>query len=122
MARATGTLASLGTTWLSLALVLCVVGGCADPAAELVGSWRQVDGSRPGTRLILQADGTGKLEIPGSVNYQLDGWQVETDNQLLLRVFDESFRVRFVHNENSLEISRAEAFDAVNGTYRRQRG
>jgi len=105
-----------------VATAVLLLAGCGDPAAKLVGTWTQFEGNRPETRLILRDDGTGKLEVPGGVNYQLDEWLVESDRHLRFRIFDQDVLVRFVRNDDLLELSRVEAFDAVNGTYRRQGG
>lgn len=101
-----------------LALLLTACGGVSD---RLVGSWLQVEGARPQSRLILNEDGTGKLEIQGGVNYQLDSWSVESERHIRFQIYQQEVLARFVLNGDSLEISRVESFE-MNGTYRRESG
>ena len=105
--------------FLPLAFIVLLLGGCSDPTEQLVGQWVQTEGSRPQTRLIFRPDGTGKMEVQGGVNYQLDAWEVESERHLKFRIYNQDVIARFILNEDSLELSRVEDFDEMNGTYRR---
>ena len=100
------------------ALLMLVATGCADTSSQLVGEWVQIEGARPDTRLTLREDGTGKLEVQGGVNYQLESWVVESERHVKFQIYNQSVLARFVLNDDSLELSRVDSFD-MNGTYRR---
>ncbi len=108
---------------LAVVFIACLgLSGCSDPAAGLVGTWIQVEGERPQTRLTLREDGTGKLDVPGDLNFQLQSWSVQSDRFLAFQVFSQQVQVRFELNDDALQISRAEGFENMNGTYRREDG
>ncbi|MEM9301331.1 MAG: hypothetical protein AAGE01_04430 [Pseudomonadota bacterium] len=103
-----------------LGIALLALAGCGgDPGADLVGEWSQTEGQNPGTKLILRADGTGKLEVPDSMNHQIDAWAVETNRQVKFRVFSDELMGEFVVRGGALELTRVESYEEFNGLYRR---
>ncbi|MDX1570008.1 MAG: hypothetical protein R3200_05935 [Xanthomonadales bacterium] len=105
--------------FLAILFATALLTGCGSSVDDLIGEWVQLQGSRPQTKLILRPDGTGKMEVKGGVNYQLDSWEIESDRHLKFSIYNQDVIARFILNDDSLEISRVEGFEEMNGTYKR---
>lgn len=104
--------------WLMPIVALCLLAACSNDSERLIGSWVQVSGERPDSRLTLNADGTGEMRVHGGVPYDIEAWALSGGNLLDLQIEEQKVVASFVLNEDSIVISRAENFPELNGTYR----
>lgn len=105
--------------WLTPVLAAVFLAACTDGTDRLTGSWIQVSGERPESRLTLNADGTGEMRVHGGVPYDVESWTVSGGNLLDMQIEGQKVLASFVLNEESIVISRAENFRELNGTYRK---